>query len=41
MAAGELLESAVASENRGNMCCPQSRKNFNTEEEDEDVEATE
>jgi hypothetical protein len=30
--AGQSLESAVASDNQGNMCCPQSRKNFNTEE---------
>src|SRR6266700_1205146 len=29
---GQSLESAVASDNRGNMCRPQSRKNFNTEE---------
>ena len=30
---GQSLESAVASDNRGNICLPQSRKNFSTEDE--------
>ena len=38
---GQSLEAAVASDKRGDMCRPQSRKNFNTEDKGEDVEATE
>ena len=35
---GQSLNSAVASDNRGNMCCPQSGKNFSTNEEERTTE---
>jgi hypothetical protein len=38
---GQSLESAVASDNLGSVCRPQQNKNLSTEEEGEDVAATE